>query len=1036
MKKDFCHLHVHTEYSMLDSLCRLEELLKKAENLGFHSLAITDHHNVSGIIKFYKLAQRYGVKPIIGVELNIGTILSDEPESRYHLTLLAKNNQGYTNILKLITRANLRNDCLATRVMFEEYKQGLIVLSGCQNSELDTMILQDYERTKSIALEYRDILGKNNYYLEIQRFGLPEEEEIIKRKVKLSRELQIPLVATNNVHYVAREDAEAHQVLSSIQQISTEESYTRKIREEYYLKSTEEMNLLFKDIPEAMENTLLISERCNLYFDFEQLHFPHFNVPEGYTRESYLREICERGLFRFYGQSPSADTLKRLEFELQVINKMGYAGYFLIMWDIVQYATEQGILTAGRGSAVSSFVCFLLGITHVNPIEYDLYFERFLNPERISMPDIDLDLDHIGRKKILQYIADKYGQENMAHVSAFSTFASQAVVRDVARVQGWPEDKLTPLTRFITHQNIHHVDLPMNNSEFKHTYYHNASFRRLIDTASKLEGLPRHFTQHSAGVVISKDLLTNYTALQYSRDGEIITQFDMRSIEDLGLLKIDLLGIRFLSAIRLTLNLLKQTRGVNLTYEKIPFNDLKTYKLIQRGDTIGCFQLESGGCRKLLQQLRPVSLQDIMFATSLYRPGPIEGGMVQNFVARLHDEEEIDYPHPLLEEILRDTYGVVLFQEQVMLIARDLAGFTLGEADILRKAISKKDRLLLAEQKSKFIKGALSRGLNGAEANYIFDKLHKFAGYGFCKAHAAAYAHIAYITSYLKAHYPVEYLTSLFNVNLNIDYRFRQYLNQARFLQITVLPPDINGSQMLATTDGEKIRMGFLMIKGLGQRAAEEIIAKREQEQYLSLNNFCRKVNLSIITNPIIENLIKAGAFDSLGERVQLLWSYSKIFKEAKKHQVVSGQLRCLPYCSQVKVFTEKVQEKDLIDLLKWEMETIGHPISANPLVQLLKGEADLLKIKDLSRTEAEKVKLAGEITAIRFRWTQRGRLLCFFTLEDLTGTAEVTIFEPFVSKYKKYLISGNIVYVKAKLEREKNIYNLIGEEIAPLQDK
>ncbi|MCK4259164.1 MAG: DNA polymerase III subunit alpha [Halanaerobiales bacterium] len=1034
MEKKFCHLHLHTEYSMLDGLCRVENLFDEVDKHGMKAIAITDHHNVSGAVTFYKLARKYQVKPIIGAELNLEAILPEESKDHYHLTVLAKDNQGYTNILKLITKSNLTNQSLVKFSMLETYKQGLIVLSGCKRSELDEWIMKDYKKARKIVLEYRNLLGQNNYYIELQRLGLPGEEELIQRKIKLADELNIPIVATGNVHYLTREDAKAHQVLNGIQMLSSERNHSRKLREDYYLKSSEEMEILFKDFPEALTNTLHIAERCNLYFDLEQLYFPKYKVPDSYTQESYLRELTYKGLQKRY-RSISSKVKKRVEYELDVINQMGYAGYFLIMWDIVDYAREQGILTAGRGSAVSSMICYLLGITHVDPIEYDLYFERFLNPERVSMPDIDLDIDHIGRKRILQYIAKKYGNENMAHLAAFSTLAIRAVVRDVARVQGWPEERLTPLTRFIAHQNIHEIESPTNSREFKQTYYRNAAFRSLINTARKLDGLPRHFTQHSAGVVISPDSLTNYTALQYSQDGEVITQFDMRAIEDLGLLKIDLLGIRFLSAVRLTLKFIKDIHGINLTMEQIPLNDPKIFHLIQKGDTIGCFQLESGGCRKLLQQLKPSTLKDIMFATSLYRPGPIEGGMMQSFVARLHGEEEIEYPHPSLEDLLKDTYGVVLFQEQVMLIARNLAGFTLGEADILRKAISKKNSLLLAEQKNKFVKGVIDRGLSRAEANYIFDKLYKFAGYGFCRAHAAAYAHIAYITAYLKAHYPVEYLTSLMNVNIDYDFRIRQYLNQTRYRNIHILPPDINDSKLLSTTDGKKIRMGFLMIKGFGRKAAEELIRERKKGSFHSLSDFCKRVDLGVIHLAILESLIKAGAFDTLGQRVRLLWSVTKIFKEVKENRVVSGQLRCLPQKTKVSVFNSQMPELDLEDVLRWEMETMGHPISGHPLAVLKLDQKNLITITQVPDVEEGMIWVAGEITAIRFRWTKRGNMISFFTLEDMTGTIEVTISDPGVTKYKRYLHSGNLVLIRARLEKEMEICNLLGEEIIPLQN-
>ena len=1033
MSSDFCHLHLHTEYSMLDSLCRLDKLFEKAEEKGISTLAMTDHHNLSGAIKFYQLAQQSNIKPIIGVELNIESILDIESKSQYHLTALAKNNLGYTNLLKLITRSNLDNDGLVTREIFREYRQGLIVLSGCSNSEVDRLIEENPSKAREVVLQYRNILGQNNYYLELQRFGLPGEDERIDRKVELADKLNIPVVATGNTHYLDRDEGKSHLALTGIHQLSGKSSWAEKTTDEYYLKSPREMEVLFSDIPKAVENTVRIGERCNVYFDLEELHFPHFPLPDDYTAESYLRSLCQVGLKELYGESPGEEVLKRLEYELTTISQMGYAGYFLIMWDIVNYAREEGILTFGRGSAVSSLVCYLLKITSVDPLEYGLYFERFLNPERVSMPDIDLDIDHIGRKEILKYISDKYGHENMAHISAFSTLSSAAVVRDVARVQGWPEEKLTRLTRFIAHQNILNVDSPINNRDFKKAYYQHSAFAHLIDTAQELEGLPRHYTQHSAGVVISPDSLTNYTPLQYSSDGEVITQFDMRTIEDLGLLKIDLLGVRFLSAIRFTLQLLKKTKGIDYRVDEISLDDDSTYEMIRQGDTIGCFQLESGGCRKLLQQLKPQSLRDIMFATSLYRPGPIEGGMVQKFVARLNKEEEIEYPHPLLEDLLKDTYGVVIFQEQVMMIARKMGGFSLGEADILRKAIAKKDRILLAKQKIKFIEGAKERGVSAPDANYIFDKLHKFAGYGFCKAHAAAYAYIAYITAYLKRHYPVEYLTSLFNVNLHFDCRIRQYLNQARFRDINVLPPDINESQLLATTDGNQIRMGLLMVKGVGKRGGQEIVEKRKGNAYLSITDLCRRVNLSIVSSSMLEKLAKAGAFDSFGDRREQLWSIKKIHQESRDNQVCQGQLQFLPHQSKVQSFTGDIPEMELREVIDWEIESMGHPITDTPLSYLMPDSDQLSTINQLKDTKEDKVWICGEITAIRFRWTSQGKLVCFFTLEDLESTAEVTVFEPVVSRDKKLLYSKSMILVYARIERKGTIYDLLAEKIVPL---
>lgn len=878
MKPEFCHLHVHTEHSLLDSLCPMNDLFAEAGKSGVEVLAITDHHSLSGAISFYQKAKEFGIKPVIGVELNVGTIMSDDMTQVYHIIALAKNNLGYTNLLKLLTRSNLTNDNLVTRSMLEEHKQGLIILSGCRESELNQRIVADYAGAKEVALEYRNIFGQNNYYLELQRAGLPGEEEEIRLKVQLARELNLPLVATNNVHYVKREDTELYQILSSVQRLSFEEIYPKKLREEYYFKHAVEMQVLFQDLPEAIENTVHIAERCNIFLDFEQMNFPHFPVPGTMTAESYLLKNCQEALLSYDGPVSLELVQKRLAHELALINQSGYAGYFLIIWDLVHYARSQGIVVTGRGSAAGSLVCYLLGITPVDPMQYGLSFERFLIPERTMLPDIDLDLDHQGRNKVIQYIMARYGEDNVAHISMFSPLTSFALIRDVALAQGWPGEQSGLLGRMISRENIRKVDTLTNSPAFKEAYAENLAFQKLIKTVQRLDGLPRHLTQHPTGLVITRDSLTNYTPLQYARDGEVITQYDLHTIQTLGLFKLDLLGVRFLTVLGSTVESLRKRRGLQLDLRQIPVNDHKVYRLLQRGDTLGCFELEADSTRKMLQKLKPVCLQEIAFALVLSHLEESDPGGVQDFLARLHEVEEVEYFHPALSSILEETYGIILFQEQVMNILKTIADFTPGETEDLRRAMVRKDRVKIAEHKCKFVRNATAHALTAAEANYVYDKLYRNARFTFCKAHVITCAWLAYLSAYLKAHYPLEYITALINTYSDVDYRFRRYLHQARYQQMTILPVDINQSEMLATIINEKIRLGFLGVKGVGEKGAAEIIEKRQCRDFDSLEDFCQRIDVRLLPYTAVEYLVKAGAFDAFGLRKDLLREVRRFF--------------------------------------------------------------------------------------------------------------------------------------------------------------
>lgn len=843
--------------------------------MGMEALALTDHHNLTGAIGFYLTARELGVKPILGAELTVGSILGDGRPGLFpglfHLIALAKNSQGYANLLQLITLANLTNDGLVSRSMLEDHRQGLIVLSGCLRGEIDEWIGQDYAMAQSAALEYRSLFGQNNYYLELQRVGDPGEEERIRQKVRLARELHIPLVATNNVHYLCRGEAEVHQILHTLPRLSFEENDPGKMREEYYLKTPEEMAVLFHDLPEAVENSVQIAERCNLFLDLEERSIPRFPVPAGWTMDSYLAHLCREALAGQYGSRPNSAVEERLEYELAVIGRMGYAGYFLMVWEMVAHAKEKGIPVLGRGSAAGSVVAYLLRITDLDPLQYGLRFERFLHEGQTALPELALDLDDEGRKAILQFLTDRYGTEKVAQVAAVNPLAALSVVRDVASVQGWPQEKHSGLLRFITHENIHEVDALTNSQEFKEFYHRNPAFQKLIDTVRRFDGLPRHLREHSTAVVVAQEPLTSYMALQYAPDGEVITQLDPGSIQALGLLKVNLLGVRFLSALRATLELVRETQGVELKPDAIPLDDQKTYRLLQRGDTGGCFELESEGARKMARQVKPGSIREVMYILVLSRLDEADRGMVRNFLERIHGIEQVDYVHPALADSLDETYGHILYQEQVMQIAEEIAGFRPGEAERLCQLMGRRDRLAVAEQKSIFVKGAAARGFTAVEANYIFDQLHRYAKQSFCKAPVAAYARLAYISAYLKAHYPVEYFTALLNVHLEIDYRFWKYLHQARYHHLRILPSDINASSLYAAVTKDGIQLGLLQIKGLGRRAAQEIVKEREEGPYRSLDDLRRRVDARILRPEMLTQLIKAGALDAFGKRKELL---------------------------------------------------------------------------------------------------------------------------------------------------------------------
>lgn len=874
MTGGFIHLHLHSEYSMLDSTCRLEQLVQEAERQGIEVLALTDHHSIGGAVHFYRLAREHGLKPVIGVEVNVGSVIKEDSREVYHLVLLAKDNQGYANILTLLTISNLTNDGLVTRSMLENHKQGLIALSGCSLGELDTNLLADPARAREVALEYRNLFGQKNYYIEMIRRGTAGEEEVIREKRKLAHTLNIPLVATNAVHYLKREDAGAHQALRDIQRLSFEEVYPPKRREEYYLKTPEEMEKLFSDIPEAIQNTVHIAERCNVFLDFEQRNFPRFPLPSGYSAESYLRYLAELGLAARYGELVSREATERLESELREVNRLGAMGYFLIIWDLMRFAREQGLLTFVRGRANGSLLCYLLSITAIDPLMYRLNAESFFNTGPMDLPVLELCFDGGGQRKIFQYLTEKYGELNVAHIPIGETLAASTIVRDLAKAQSWSREKLAHLLRMLALKDFRPGLLPGDSSSEQEK-----ELQKIVTIVRKLEGLPRHLKQHPSGVVIAEDALSNYTALQYAGDGEVITQLDGTSIKAIGLLNLRLAGMRHLSVVRHTLQLLREA-GQEIKPEAISINDPKTFRLLQRGETTGCFELDSETCRKLLQDIRPVALKEITFALALQSKVEQERELVDSFILRLHGIEDFTYPHPLLKETLRDTQALIIFEEQIIEIARFAAGFSQEEAMDFFRDLQQKNRLKQAAGKSKFVKGASNRGFTLFEANYLFDQLQERAVNASSLADMMALTRLAYLTAYLKAHHPAQYLAALMNVNRDLHPRFRKYVNRDRYFCVQILPVDINVSQPLATVVEGKIRQGFLLIKGISVRVAKEIVTVRETDIFRSFEDFCQRVDLRVLNRTVLENLIKARAFDAMGQRKELLQDLDRVFAE------------------------------------------------------------------------------------------------------------------------------------------------------------
>lgn len=1047
---DFIHLHVHTEYSLLDGAARIKDVIEQAKKLNMSSVAITDHGVMYGVLDFYKAAKKAGIKPIIGCEIYVSKRNMLQKESRlddspFHLVLLAENNEGYQNLVKIVSAASLEGFYYKPRAdkeLLRKYSKGLIALSACAGGEVATLILQNHiADAKKCALEYQDIFGVGNYYLELQDHGIPEQRIVNAGLVQISNETAIPLVCSNDVHYTSSDHAKVQDVLLCIQtsKTLTEEGRMKFSGEGFYFKSSEEMTKLFAHVPQAVSNTVAIAERCNVEFNFGEMYLPNYIVPEGYTLESYLDFLCGKGLDKRY---PNADEVitQRLKYELEMIVKMGFAGYFLIVWDLINYAKNNDIpVGPGRGSAAGSLVAYVLGITNVDPLKYDLLFERFLNPERVSMPDIDIDFCFERRDEIIHYIIDKYGTDHVAQIITFGTMAAKAAVRDVGRVLALAYSEVDKVAKLIPTELNMTLDKAMHqSSELMQLYDQDERIRELLDLARQLEGMPRHASTHAAGVVISQKPLTEYCPLQRSSEGLATTQFAKETVEEIGLLKMDILGLRTLTVIADTLSFIRKARGVEVDIDNIPLDDKKAYNLLAQGLTKGVFQLESPGMRTILKNLKPERIEDIIALVALYRPGPLGSGMVDDFINRKHGRIPVQYMHPLLEPILKETYGVILYQEQVMRIANDMAGFSLGQADLLRRAMGKKKVEVLAAQRDNFVQGAKKNEIDGGLAGRIFDLMESFAGYGFNKSHSAAYAIVAYQTAYLKANYPTEFMAALLTSLMGSSDRIPSYIEECKMLGIKILSPDINESAVGFTVEEGKIRFGLAAVKNVGEAAIVQIISARADEiGFKSFIDFCKRIDLRVVNRRVIESLIYAGSFDALEKsRASLLSGLDNALDFAARVQQEKSSPQITLFggieTEQNFVFPE-VTDYGVIEKLALEKGVLGFYLTGHPLdsVKAQLKEKISAEITELEiMKDGQRVIIGGLIITTKKIITKKGETMAAFTLEDLTGRVEVLTFPQLYANNWRDINEDNIILVKGRMSKQDEDYKIIAEEI------
>jgi DNA polymerase III subunit alpha len=1057
---EFVHLHVHSEYSLLDGAAQLEKLVDRAKELKFPAIALTDHGNLFGAIDFYNAAQKAGVKPILGCELYVAPGGRKERgsqdggyEGANHLTVLVRNRTGYKNLVKLVSRAFLEGFYYKPRVdreLLAQHADGLLVLSGCLNSEVSRMLSAgDAVRARETAGWYQEVFGKDHYFMEVQAHGLEEQERVMAETLRIAKSIGAPVVGTNDSHYLEGGHARAHEALLCIQTGTNlqDNGRFRFSTQEFYIKSAEEMARVFADLPEACRNTLAVAERCNLTLDFNQFHLPRYVVPREHTLDSYLHELAHEGLTRRYGASPGDTVEARLASELAVIEKMGFAGYFLVVWDFIRYAREQGIAVGpGRGSSAGSLTAYCLGITNIDPIRYGLLFERFLNPERISMPDMDIDFSDDRRDEVIRYVAERYGRDRVAHIITFGTLGAKAAIRDVGRVLGMPYADVDRIAKLvpnfplnITLDDAHQKSLPL--AELVRSQ---ANVRELWEIARTLEGCTRHASVHASAVVISDEPLEEYIPLYKDpKRPELITGYAMGPIEKLGLLKMDFLGLRTLTVLANTVALIKESRGLDLDLDRLPLDDKKTYEMLSEAKTFGVFQLESSGMRDALRGLKPEQLEDLIAMVSLYRPGPME--LIPDFIQRKHGRSKITYEHPAMEKFTRETYGIMVYQEQIMQIASEMAGFTMGEADILRRAMGKKDRELMAKQREKFITGCRERNTAPAKAERVWELMEKFAGYGFNKSHAAAYGLVAYQTAYFKANYPVEFMAALLTSEMGDTDKIVKYIEECRAMGIQVVPPDVNVSAVQFSVAGDTVRFGLAAIKNVGEAAMQSILKARSAEgSFQTLEDFCARVDLRLVNRRVVESLIKAGAFDSLGlTRAHLLATTDTALESGQRQQRdrAEGQgsfFEILPAAPvRASAPADITPEWDADQRLAFEKEVLGFYISGHPLARY-RGVVEPLGVTTSADLAAKghgaRVILFGHANGLKETSTKGGNRMAFFTLEDMEGTVEVTVFpEPFKTA-AACLRSGEAVLVRGRVDDGDKGRVVLAEDVRLLE--
>ncbi len=1049
----FTHLHTHSHYSLLDGLPKLDQLLDRVKELGMDSVAVTDHGVLYGAIELYKKANARGIKPIIGTELYLAYESMDQrrpniDDTRYHLILLAKNEIGYKNLVKLITEAHLRGFYYKPRIdeeLLAKHAEGLIMFSGCLQGKISRLILSGKKKeAEETALKYQKMFGHDSFYLELQYHErIKEQKRLNEALIAMSKTFKIPLVATQDSHYLKPEDAEAQDILMLINTGADPNNPERlSLKEDdFSMKSPAEMMEHFKDTPEAIENTQKIAELCNVKFELGKLKIPHFPVPDGKSPDDYLRKLCDDGMKR-RGLDKSDGATERLKYELAAIKEAGFSSYFLIVQDFVNWAKQNRIVVGpGRGSVAGSLVAYVLNITNINPLNYNLLFERFINPERISPPDIDLDFTDRRRDEVIEYVAQKYGHDHVAQIITFGTMAARAVVRDVGRALRYNYGYCDRLAKMIPFSLT--LDQTLEQiKEFKDIYETDNQARRLIDLAKKLEGVARHASTHACGVVISDRPLDEIIPLQHptQSDNNIVTQYEMHAVEDLGLLKMDFLGLKNLTIIEDTLaRIYKIHDGLNLDLDAIPANDKTTYELLRRGDTVGVFQLESGGMQRYLKELKPSGFEDIIAMVALYRPGPME--WIQEYIGRKHGKKKVEYLHPDLKTILENTYGICVYQEQLMQIAQKLAGFSLGEADTLRKAVGKKIKSLLMEQQAKLINGMKKNGISERVAKQIWEWVLPFARYGFNKSHSACYATVAYQTAYLKIHYPLEFMSALLTADSSDVERIGFLINECKKMKIEVLPPDINESfrNFSVVPEAHKIRFGLSAIKNVGDNVVEGIIAERKHNgPFASLADFLTRIPAKDLNKKSLEALIKSGAFDQLAERSQLLNNLEKLLELSRENQrakqssqrgLFDGAASPAPY---TKIILADSRPASDSEKLNWEKELLGLYVSGHPLRRYRKTlEKKVIPISQISQELTGRiVKIGGVIGSIKKIITRGGKPMLFLNLEDETRSVEVVAFPSIIEHNPMIFQENKIVLIAGKVETRDGAPKILAESV------